>query len=254
MKVGAMTILTIAILIAPVFVLRSDKQLITTIEVHGNNTASKEEIEKVVRTNLAGSFLGIFPKASVLLYKDNQIETDLIESLPKLKSVSVGLIGAKAIEVVVTERVASALYCQDVEDPSNPSKCFFIDDTGFIYSDSPTFSQGVYTVYSSTPKLTTPIRNQFFSAEEFVKLERFVKNLKSFNLLPKVVVKNGSEYSATLSNGPELKWRGNQNLENLYVDLGSFLNASKFKQSELAKILYIDLRFDNKVFYKFKNE
>ena len=68
------------------------------------------------------------------------------------------------------------------------------------------------------------------------------------------VTKKDDEYSATLSAGAELRWRINQNLEKLFADLNSFMNESKLKISDLERLLYLDLRFDNKIFYKFVGE
>ncbi|MEK7194271.1 MAG: hypothetical protein AAB660_01095 [Patescibacteria group bacterium] len=245
-RFGFFTLFVIALLVGPVFLIRSKNLLISSVSIVGNEVTETSDIQKLVIDKLDGYYLKLFPKSSVALYPKNEIEKSLLESIPRLASANVSLSGTKSIKVEVAERAPFALYCSD--------SCFFMDDTGYIYSEAPTFSSGVYTIYSSKPKLDIPLRTQFFSQNDLISISTFLKNIESLGFKTKAVTKKDDEYSATLSAGAELRWRINQNLEKLFADLNSFMNESKLKISDLERLLYLDLRFDNKIFYKFVGE
>ncbi len=245
-RLGFFALLVLVLLVGPIFLIRSENLLISKVSIVGNEVTEMGDIQNLVKDKLNGYYLKLFPKSSVALYPKDDIEKSLLDSIPRLASVNVSLSGTKSIKIEVVERAPFALYCADT--------CFFMDDTGYIYSKAPTFSSGVYTIYKSEPKLETPLKTQFFNQKDLISISTFSKNVENLGLKTKVVTKKDDEYSATLSAGAELRWRMDENLDKLYVDLDSFMKESKLKTTDIERLLYLDLRFDNKVFYKFVGE
>lgn len=234
----------------PVMILRSSKLLIAEVKVEGNEVTLSEDIESIARGNLAGAYAWVLPKGSALLYPRERIENELLQNIPRLSSAKVSLSGMRGLNVEVRERLPHALYCKG----SGPSKCYFLDETGFIFSEAPDFSGEVYIKYRSEPELAEPLRAQLFRPEEFEKLELFLYNLKVLDIVPQTVTRVGDEFELSQPNGPLVKWRGDQDLDALLVDFESFLHNSGLKKADIARMSYIDLRFDSKVFYRFDGE
>ena len=63
------------------------------------------------------------------------------------------------------------------------------------------------------------------------------------------------EYKLFLSNNGQIIWRRNSDLALIGLNLEAFLSDDSIQAQSnfLDKILYLDLRTENKVFYKFKD-
>lgn len=239
----------------PIYLLRTSKFLISSVEIGGNSVTKDEDIQSIVSADLFGNYYYIFPKSSIFIYPRNAIKNDLLKSIPRLESVDVHLSGPRSLKVNVVEREPFALYCADVSTVDSPTDCYFLDRTGYIFSPAPEFSSGVYSVYSSAPGIEAPLASRYMQEGDFAPLDPFIKSLSEAGLYPKAFVLKGDEYSLVLSNHAVIKWNKGDDLSNIKSNLESFVNDPTFKERSggLDRILYIDLRFGNKVFYKFKD-
>lgn len=248
------TRITIGVLIflvivgAPTFFLRQERFLISNIQIQGNEITKSEEIEKIIQDDISGNYLWLIPRSSVLLYPNNKIKADILRQIPRLISINLSLTDSRTLLVTIVERKPFALYCV------GEGKCFFLDQTGYIFSEAPAFSGGVYMIYSTIPVLEAPLGQNLIYANDFVVLSSFIKSLPVLNLNPQsLLIQNGEDH-LTLSSGGVIMWKSSANLESLRSNLESFLSDSNFTKepNALEKILYIDLRLSNKIFYKFK--
>lgn len=250
-------ILALAVLIGtPIYLLRTSRFLISAVEIKGNAVTPSEKIQAITAQDLAGNYLWIFPKSNILLYPKQKIKSDLLSQIPRLKSVDVSLSSPRSLRVSVLEREPFALYCRDVSNPNVPAGCYFLDQSGYIFAEAPAFSNGVYSVYGSDPALESPISSIYMSEEEFAPLDPFIKSLSEAGLYPQAFTLKGDEYDLTLSNKALIKWNKDDDLEKVKSNLESFVLDPAFSQESggLDHILYIDLRFGNKVFYKFRDD
>jgi cell division septal protein FtsQ len=250
LKVALVILALVIIAVGPILLLRNTRFLITDVSVAGNEVTSQEEIKSVAWRNLAGMYLWVIPKTSSIFYPRTKIEEELKISIPRLASTKVSLSGMRGIDIAVTERKPASLYCQGEEKVH----CYFLDDTGFIFSEAPDFFGEVYIRYKTIPEIENPIRTQLFAPEEYRQLDTFLGDITNLGIVPKTVVKTDDEFELIQPHGPTLKWRQDQNLEHVLVDLESFLHNSGLKQSDISRMSYIDLRFDSKVFYRFQGE
>lgn len=241
------TILIVAILVGPIYLLRSKKLLVESIEISGQQVTEKEEIERVVRVGLVGYYFKLIPKASALFYPKDIIELSLEESIPRLASVNVSRSGFKSLKVEVSEREPHALYCSNIDTEET---CYFIDKTGYIYSEAPSFTDGVYLVYESDPVIESPIAKNFLSQVEFERINDFILGLKKLELKPKKLLYKNGDYYLELLSDTEVRWSADQDLKKVLVDLESFLKGSKMKLSEIEAFPYLDLRIDSKIYFK----
>ncbi|MBX4195422.1 FtsQ-type POTRA domain-containing protein [Candidatus Parcubacteria bacterium] len=243
-------ILIAIFIVGPVFTLRSKSLQIRSVSLEGNQVTKEDDIRRIVTESLDGKYLWIIPKSSSLLFQRSTIERGLLAALPRLASADASLSDTKTLRVAVTERTPYALYCSDISNAENPAECFFLDETGYIFSEAPDFSGGVYMVYAADPPFDPPLRRRFLPDQSFKNLDKFARDLVKLRLEPLVVVRKHDEYDALLRSGPVLKWKSGQDLEHLALDLEAFLNESKMKAGDISKLQYLDLRFDNKVFYR----
>ena len=222
--------------------------LINEVAVLGEDVIDKAEIEKIARDMLSDYSLWIFPRANSLIYPKKDIESALFEKFPRFQSVDLDLKGLKTLNITVEERVPFALYCPRV------SKCYFLDKEGLIFALAPSFTGTVYFLYTTEDKIENPIGERFMSVEEFKTLPKFIETLTTLGIHSKALEVGKSEYRLSLQTDGEVIWPRDSDLAVIYSNLEAFLSSKPIKgQSNfLNKILYLDLRTDNKVFYRFR--
>ncbi len=249
-------IILIIILSIPVYFARSEKFLIKSVVVSGNNVTKSEDIQQIVSDNLSGSYFWLFPHENIVLYPKDKIVSDLLNKQPRLNSVVVTQTEGNTLEVAVTERAPMALYCKDYSTPVAPEECYFLDDTGYVFSKAPSFSGNVYLVYATSDVYEEPIGHSIIDKENFLKTAAFAKTLPPLGIYPRIFLLKNDEYRIILSNKAEIMWPRDKDLNEVRTNLASFLADKSIKSDPefLNKILYIDMRFGNKIFYKFRGE
>ncbi|MEX2014164.1 MAG: hypothetical protein WD896_02300 [Parcubacteria group bacterium] len=242
------------ILFSLVYVSRREGFLITEVTVLGENIVDRPQIDQRVAQLLSGYYLWLVPRTNFFIYPRRTIKQSLTEEFPRLRSVELDVIELGTLVVSVEERVPSSLYCLDIPGPVNRARCFFIDEEGLIFASAPTFSDGVYFIYSTEEALENPIGKRLMSTEEFWLLSTFLESLGTLNIHPKALQIADDEYRLFLSSGAELLWGRESELALTRLNLESFLADKSIKAQGdfLNRILYLDLRTLNKVFYRFK--
>lgn len=231
-----------------IYLSRQEWFLINEVAVLGEDVIDKAEIEKTTKDLLSGYYLWIFPRANSLIYPKQDIESTILEKFSRFQSVDLDLEGLKTLNITVEERVPSALYCPRV------SECYFLDKEGLIFAPAPSFTGVVYFIYTTREKIESPVGGRFIPAEEFVLLPKFIETLTTLGIHSRALEVGMSEYRLSLQTSGEIIWPRNRDLAVIYSNLEAFLSSNTIKSQSnfLDKILYLDLRTDNKIFYKFK--
>jgi cell division septal protein FtsQ len=252
-KTTIVTVIVLIIIVLPSIFLHLHKFYITDVLVEGNTVTPTENIKREVESNLSGNYFFVYPKRNFLIYPKSMIERNLMDSIPRLDSVSVEM-EKKVLHITVSERKPVALYCKDISNITMPTGCYFFDDNGYIFSESPSFSGDVYFIYTSEPSYDDPLRQKFFQENAFHEIADFVASLEHIGIHGRAFVDKGDEYDLILSNGGRLIWNKEDKLRDIESNLEAFLSDPSIQEDKnfLNKILYLDLRFPNKVFYKFQ--
>jgi POTRA domain, FtsQ-type len=253
-KIALWSLFALAIVITPFIILRNKKLLISDIHLVGNVVTTSDDINQIVNADMAGNYWHLVPRSSSLFYPKSKIEQDILTDLPRVSQVVITLTSPSSITVAIVERNPVALYCQDVSTPADPKDCYFIDGGGYIFAAAPVFSSAVYHIYTSDPNVDSPVKDQFFKPETFTALQNFWSSVESAGLAPLLLTQAGSEYHLTLSSGTNILWRQDQDLDKMYSSLTSFVGDPNIKKQGVNNLTYIDLRVDDKVFYKFQGE
>jgi hypothetical protein len=236
------------LLIILVVASRVERFKISAIEVLGARVITEEEITRSVRETLSGHYLWLVPRGNLALYPRPAVRNHLMKEFPRLSSVSTTLTGT-ALNVLVTERDPFALYCPDSNAP-----CFFLDENGFIFDEAPSFSGVVYFIYTKAVPIENPKGQELLPPDQFVKLARFIEDLPKLDLEPVTLVIKEEDLEVAMRNGLTLIWKADADVSVLYSNLEAFLTHEEIKSDPafLEKVKLLDLRTENKVFYRFK--
>lgn len=232
---------------ASFFAINSQKFSIQSVSVYGGNEVLNNEVKDYVQGILSESYYGFFSKGNILIYPKREIYRNILLGFPTVKSLSFELEPFKDQNLIINidERVENGVWCKE-------DKCYFMDRTGYIFADAPTFSDGFVFSYRGVI-IGNPIGQQFLSEGDISKISSFIQAIKNhpdLSILDPIGVEvEENDTKVSLSGGGKVLISNTYELQNAFDNLLiSFLE----KDINVSLLDYIDLRISDKVFYKHK--
>ena len=218
---------------------------IKNIKISGNQVLSNEEITNSLNDFIFRKFLIFFNKNNIFLATGNRLSEVLINDFPRIFSIEIKKnIFKKDINIKITERKEAGIFCR--------SECYYIDKEGVIFENAPRTSGTLILVINdkSSEKL---VIGRSVVGKEF--METLI-NLRDFLL----VQLNLKVLDFTIEAYPSQDLRVNTH-EGWYAlfdksrDLKNQLDALKLVLEEKIKdkrqkLEYVDLRIENRAYYK----
>ncbi len=251
---GALTlILFITLSLGVVYLLNRKELVINQINIEGNATASDSDIGALVKNAIEGKYIFFIPKKSTFLFPKRTLEASILGAFPKIRNVSAVVGKGGILNVLVEERSPEALWCGENRLEGAMTECFFLDENGFIYAKAPSFSRDVYVRFYGPLEKGKPVGQPFLSGEKFRKLFLFLTSLRESNIQPvEFAVRDDLDYELYIENGTKILFSRKQNLSTVLDNLVSAFSFEGIRKNERASLEYVDLRFGNRVYYKFK--
>ncbi len=234
-----------------VYVLTTEKARIKSIDVSGNVSVFSEDIVKIVNDEIGINYLWIIPTDNIILLRRYQIKNDILENIKKISSVKIIYKGVDKIEIHVTEREIKSLWCDGT--PVVSKSCYFIDKSGFIFEQAPTFSSDTYFKFFGLIKGVDPI-GQFYFKNNFSDIYSLFDTLKNMSFkLKYFIAKDEHEYEIYLLGDGKILINDKKSFESSLLNLRALIDSGYIKTDtdSIKKIKYIDLRFGNKVNFEF---
>lgn len=257
-------VLIIIIIISAGYFSSDQRVTINNIEINGTKIIDSEDVEQIIKKNLEGKYFFLFSKANFLIYPQRKIYNDLTKEFPRIKDLSVTKKGANTVRIEITERAGSYLYCgatiPEVKADVGEN-CYFVNDDGYIFDKAPYFSGDVYFKYylSLNGKENSPLGEQMMGKERFHEMTRFVDQVRQIGFDPVylVIEKDNLEslFLKTNSIPHKIIFKEADNLGVILGNLRVAMEQREFRDEifgKYDKLDYIDLRFVNKVLYKFQ--
>ena len=220
---------------------------IKEIAIKGNNSVSVEVLRDKIAGHLNWSYYGIFPRDNIFFIPKEEIKKDILIDIPRVKNVRLDRkLFFRNLAVEITERQNGGILCRR-------ETCSFIDEDGFVFEKAPYFSGSIYLRFFDErvgSSSDIAMGENLLSSGEFKKLLDF-KELASKKRvdISEIVLKKEETYEIHTAE----KWRilinSRHGANDFFINLATTLDEIK---DERLKLDYIDLRFGNKIFYKFK--
>lgn len=245
-KFGIGGAVAFVVIIGVLLFLRQDSVRISSVTFEGLTVLTEEELRPLVETELADSYAFLIPRSSSFFYPKRSIERSLVESQLRIKEVAVSREDLTHIKVSVLEREPAGIWCMKENE-----SCYLLDDNGYIFAESPSFTGDVYFKYHGIIEGDV-VGTNFLTADEFHTLVFFVEKMKELSLAPVSLSLVDDEYAVTLKEGGKVIFVRGDSLDRVLESLETALAAPSFKMKELSNLEYIDLRFLNRVVYRWK--
>lgn len=227
----------------------SERLAINDISFVGLQQLPPNALASVVEKRLSESALRIFARKNMFIYPRESIESSLAERFPRIKTVHVSreALVAQSIMVEVEERMPFAKWCEK-------DFCYFLDEEGYVFAEADPGK--VKTPYVFEGGLL-PHENrieQIFLEGRFGSVLHFLDLLKGAGYSPdNILVENEKDFSVSLQDGPTLLVPFDIVGEKLLTDFQLALEADSVRD-RVGELSYVDLRFGNRVYYRFKGE
>ena len=275
---GVVLIIVACIVMGIVWLSRIDRLQINDVQVKGASEALTKEIVLIVEEKMSEKTLWLLPKRNAFLFSEGKMEDVLLDKYPRIKSISVDSMDFSKIIVTVVEREPEILWCRGYGSDSddNTNDCYFVDKTGYVYIEAPYFSDHVYfelygfpLAFDKNVEATTSLEvvaketagnsgsvvgTQLLPKETFVLIMSFVRSLEQISIGSySLTMRDEDLFEISMDNGGVLKFSPTQNLlealRNLKTAYEKKFTGSSSKTP--SHIEYIDIRFANKVLFKF---
>jgi hypothetical protein len=225
---------------------------ITTYTVVGVDAATSNEIVERLKKVSSGTVLFILPRDKILSYSHAAIVNEISELVPSRKDIIIRPSGLKTLTVQIEEFVP----VMKLSDSTGVTKEGVVFHTRKSLEALPLFDSASTTVTFKENGFT------FHKLSTFD--EKYIEDLSSFlekvstTLFPvtKISIDDVGDVTLHGEHNSKVLLTKNIDLTKGWSTLVSAIDTNPLKsslQKEKEKLLYIDLRFGNKVFYKFGN-
>lgn len=229
------------------------------IAVSGTKSVSPAQIKSFIDSKLQASSEGFISGRNIFVYNYEPLAEDIVANFPRVRRAFVARDTSlgNGLVVSIEERDAFARWCQTESGP-----CYLLDPNGIVYAAAESVSTStIATHYIFTGALSTtsinaisPPIGQGFAGTHFAGITSLLTELGGSGVRPLgASLQSETDFFVPLAQGYYLKASYGADPSALVKNLSLILNAEALKgKSELLE--YIDLRFGNRVYYKFKGQ
>ncbi len=264
------TIIAILILVIAVsytLALRSPYLFVRSVLISGNNAVPEISLRARIGDTLSGFYGNLISKKNIIFVPKEEMAASLMSAYPRLSDAQVSSSGIFNLSVDVKERSPAYAYCASADAPKGGEDCFVSDENGYIFEPYK-FSPGTYLVFfdgfsGGGATSTKGISTQIIPAADFRVVTGLRDGIEKLGI-PVYAASFGDDSDvffwlkdSTGKNSDakiEMNYKKDpwQTLSNLNSALLADPLKSKMANSR-DKLFYIDVRFGNKVFFKFRD-
>ena len=233
---------------------------IEKISISGLSAIQEEDVNREISSVLSGSFVtGLIPYRFLLIAPAGTIIARIKEKFPLISDVEIKKEFPNTLAVTVTERRLFGVLCNDgiregvVPEQGKDIQCAYLDTNGIAYQKAPK-TEGFLIMKVSTDAENIPLEESAVDSaamRRMIALNHKLPSIIGSPILGYQLLRNSShELRAVTKPGFVLIMKQDGDMDALFYILKTVLE--KEIGSKRKSLDYIDLRFGNKVFYKFK--
>jgi hypothetical protein len=205
----------------------------------------------------------VIPRDSLLFFNAAEFKGVLEQAFPAIEFSALDASFAHGLQVLLERRELFAVVCNDnrPSEEGNPPppeivRCVYIDRHGFAYDNAP-HTRGPLLLKISMDREVLPLGETVIPAGQLERLDFFRDRLEDLIGVPIVGFRLRGrlpgEIRVVSAAGFEIYLNRDDDFENVYQVLERVLAKElREKRRPLEALEYLDLRFGNKAFLKFK--
>lgn len=255
---GLLTLAVISFFYIPYFKIKA-------ISISGAQTIRASDIENSVKNFISGRELWVLPRSSIFILSEDMMVAHLAKSFPRLGQITMRVDGLSPATVLVgvKERTIWAVVCHTSTSLSTNTStalgtgkdsCFYSSPDGFLFGSAPKESGSFFLRIKDNRKENYEIGDHFIPPSELDRIRIISEKIISVTHegIDEISISKDEifYYEASNDDGWKIifdsRTRPERASENFELAYRKTLNE------DLSKVDYIDLRLENRVFYKEK--
>ncbi len=256
----------VSVIVGAFYVLRLPRMRIQEIRIEGVKSVSEDDIRSLVSRELEGNILYFIPRDNYLFASSSRIAGLLKGKFLRIADVKAHKTLDSVLVIEVAERDIWGIGCvktvvEEVKAQGAPKAaevarkngpCFYIDTTGFAFEDVSSFEGGLLPIiYKDVEGTLGSSIMQTADVDFFEEAAKVLQPSLHLSLL-------SAEFSSQNSEDVRLNLKEGWSLivtrdkvPATWISVLKTLLTGDIKEKQLL-LDYVDLRFGNKVFYKFR--
>lgn len=250
-KIAIYTIFIICLIYGASFWTSFDKFIIKEIKIEGNNFIKKEQIEEIVKKEMEGEYFNLFSKKSFLFLQEKKIKNNILKLIP-VEDAKIFADNINSVSVIIKEYEAKAYWCSDAKGKD----CYFLNKNGTLFAK---VENGILSeLVKMEGKLESKNENDFLgqnfsTADNFFNLLNFVSLLKNEGVfVNQIKTEDFESFNLKTTIGPVIIVKKDSNSEKMILNFKSTIAQESIHDKQFSNLDYVDLRFDDRVYYKIK--
>jgi len=228
---------------------------ITHVQLEGTEDIPVEDIISKTEEYLSGKYTYIFPKRSYPIFYKKSFHQYMLETFPKIRVLEIEKKFPNTLKLFVTERKALMVWC-------SAESCFMLDEFGQLYEREDEVSyasslQKVRIIDQSAQNVSLGEKVMEKSLLElFVQFYENFPGVLNLQSQEEFSLKKGLAQEAQVytREGWYIRFSTEIPADQSLRVLKTFFEKEFTTKEERKKLEYLDIRAENKVFYKLKDE
>lgn len=223
---------------------------VAEIEVHGTETIADSELRAFVKDSLSGDRWKLLPRSNILFVSPRTLESLIKTLYPEVRSAKVEKRFPRTVLVTLEERSIWAVYCGTNAEALS---CFFLDKEGVLFREAPLVEGSLILSFHSELS-PPPLGTLVFDASEVLQFQQIST---AFDVHAGVPIVSFS----FKRNAPKDVWVRTKEGFSIIIakdahpdETAGIVKAvlEKEVREKRNRLDYLDARFGNKVFVKYK--
>ncbi len=214
-------------------------------EISGNEKVSSESLENILKKEVGKKIL-FFPSKSIFFTNPDKIKERILQEFPQIAEVNLKRNFPNKISIQIEERKPIAIFCQR-QDAEN---CFLIDEKGLIIDsvieDTFKFPKIIGNIESSNLGTKVIERNYL---ETILEIKRKLSQDQQIEI--REFVPSEKKLTVFTSEGWQIFFDPLGDISDQILNL-TILLKERIPPENRGSFDYIDLRFGNKVYFKYR--
>lgn len=226
---------------------------IAQVNLTGTTELNRDSIIDIIKNNLAGKYFNVIPKNNLILVRKDSLKKALLDKFKKIEDVEIQKIFPQTIFITVKERKNMLIFCSS-------DSCYILDEKGQAYSDADFSSlelqENKLIILRDTSGAKTDSGDIVLNADSLKYLQDIPEKIKNYL---DIDTENDYETPNRVSGDIRVEtsegWKiyFNESIDiQKEIDMLKVVLAEKIGEKR-PDLEYVDLRSDNKVYYKFKD-
>lgn len=224
-----------------------------SIDVSGAEIIPAAELKAAAESWLDAKFLGVARSRDLLFISSEKLGSELAAGFPRIDAVEVKKEFPHGIKISITERKPAGIWCLPAQAGFPASgKCFFFDENGIAYAEAGQSSGFLILTVADYQDKEIALGSPVVSEEWLNNIMVAKETLPKIGIdVAEFTIPSGSfdEFDAKTAQGWKIMFSNSTDVAKQISSLNVLLR-DKLSASKKAALQYIDLRIQDRIYYR----